>query len=87
MGVLLIVVDIALRSEPDFLSSIPADLLGPFRKNSDALILSKEVLAPYIGLTELHALHGTGHINEFTHLMLGIAIGQQLRALSGCGES
>jgi len=85
-GVLLIVVDIPLRSEPDFLSSIPADLLRPFRENSDALILSDKVLAPYIGLTELHGLHGTGHIDEVTHLMLGIAIGQKLRDLSGCGK-
>jgi len=87
-GIMLIVVDIPQRSEPDFLVSIPADLRSQFRENSDALILSEDVFAPYIGLTELHALHGAGHPNEFSNLMIGIAVGQKIRALlSECGES
>ena len=87
-GIVLIVVDIPLRSELDLLGSIPADLQSQFRENSDALILSKDVFATYIGLTELHGLHGTGHHNEFSHLMLGIAVGEKIRnLLSGCGES
>jgi GDSL-like Lipase/Acylhydrolase family len=97
-GVILIVADIPaplssdpskpLRSEPEFLPSIPADLQNGFRKNSDALILSAEIFAPYIGLTELHGLRGTGHPNEFSDLTLGIAIGEKIRALlNGCEES
>jgi hypothetical protein len=86
--IMLVVVDIPQKSEPDFLPSIPADLESRFRENADALLLSKDVFAPYIGLTELHGLHGTGHINEFAHVMLGIAIGRTIRAvLSECGES
>lgn len=86
-GIMLIVVDIPLRSKPDFVSSIPADLQKLFREDSDALILSGDVFAPYLELTELHGLHGTGHINEFAHLMLGIAVGRTIRTLlSGCGE-
>lgn len=87
-GVMLIIVDIPARSEPDFLVSIPADLQNQFRENSDALILSEDLFARYIGLTELHALHGTGHPNEFSDLMIGIAVGAKIRGqLSGCGEN
>ena len=87
-GIMLIVVDIPFRSEPDFLGSIPADLQNQFRENSDALILSEDVFAPYLGLAELHGLHGTSHINEFAHLMLGIAVGRTIRTLhSSCEES
>ena len=86
-GIILIIVDIPMSSEPDFLVSIPADLQSQFRENSDALILSKDVFAPYIGLTELHALQGKGHPNEFSDLMIGVAIGQKIRAiLTGCSE-
>ena len=76
-GIILIVVDIPQRSEPDFMVSIPADLQSQFRQNSDALILSENVFAPYVGLTELHALHGAGHPNEFSDLMIAIAVGQK----------
>lgn len=86
-GIMLIVIDIPFRSEPDFLGSIPADLQKQFRENSDALILSGDVFAPYLGLAELHGLHGTSHINEFAHLMLGMAAGRAIRTLlADCGE-
>ena len=64
-GIILIVVDIPQRSEPDFMVSIPADLQSQFRQNSDALILSENVFAPYVGLTELHALHGQAILMSF----------------------
>ncbi len=87
-GIKLIVVDIPYISNPTLLGSIPSDLRDRFRNNGDALILSDDVLAPYVGLTELHALQGRGHPNEFTDLMLGIAIGQKLQTLLGhCPEN
>jgi hypothetical protein len=87
-GVMLIIVDIPRQSEPELLPSIPADLQIGFRENSDALILSEEIFAPYIGLTALHGLSGTGHPNAFSHLTLGIAVGEKIRALlNGCEES
>jgi hypothetical protein len=87
-GIMFIVVDIPFRSGVDFLGSIPADLQKQFRENSDALILSGDVFAPYLGLAELHGLHGTSHINEFAHLMLGMAAGRTIRTLlRDCGES
>ena len=87
-SIMLIVVDIPRRvdvekSEPDFLGSVPADLQSQFRENSDALILSEDVFAPYRGLTEFH---GLTHINEFSHLMLGIAVGRNIRTLLGGWE-
>ena len=87
-GIMLIVVDIPQRSEPDFMVSIPADLQNQFRENSDALILSEDIFGPYIGLSELHALHGAGHPNEFSDVIIGIAVGQEiLKLLSGSGET
>ena len=87
-GIMLIVVDIPQRSEPDFMVSIPADLQNQFRENSDALILSEDIFGPYIGLSELHALHGAGHPNEFSDVIIGIAVGQEiLKLLNGSGET
>jgi hypothetical protein len=80
-GVILIVVDIPVKSEPDFRGSIPADLQSQFRENSDALILSEDLFAPYVGLAELNALHGTGHPSEFSDLMIAIAVGRTIRTL------
>ena len=87
-GIMLIVVDIPQRAVPDFVASIPADLQSQFRQNSDALILSENLFAPYLGLTELHALRGAGHPNEFSDLMIAIAVGQKIRTLlGGCAEN
>jgi hypothetical protein len=82
-GVMLIVLDIPARSELEFLPSVPAELQNTFRENSDALILSEEIFAPYIGLTQLHALSGTGHPNAFSDLMLGMALGEKIRTKLG----
>jgi lysophospholipase L1-like esterase len=87
-GVMLIIVDIPMSSEPEFQPSVPVNLRSRFRDNSDALIVSEDVFAPYIGLTELHALHGTGHPNEFSDLMIAMAIGRTIRAqLERCSEN
>jgi hypothetical protein len=86
-GIWLIVVDIPQLSEPELIPSIPADLQSQFRENSDALVLSEDLFAPYVGLAELHALHGRGHPNEFSDAMIAIAVGQKIRGLlSECGE-
>jgi hypothetical protein len=92
-SIMLIVVDIPQgtaveKPKPDFLSSVPVDLQEQFRENSDALILSEDLFAPYRELTEFNGLHGTSHINEFSHLMIGVAVGRNILALrSGCGDS
>ena len=87
-GVMLIIVDIPQRSAPVLMASIPQDLQSQFRDASDALILGNDILAPYVGLTELHALHGVGHPNEFSNLMIALAVGQTIRArLSGCADA
>jgi hypothetical protein len=86
-GIILIIVDIPQQSEPKLLASIPADLQTLFRENSDVLILSEDLFAPYLGLAELHALHGIGHPNEFSDLTIAIAVGQKIRTLlSGCAQ-
>ncbi len=87
-GVMLIIVDIPQLSEPNLLPSVPADLQGQFRENSDALILSEDLFAPYVGLAELHALHGVGHPNEFSDFMIATAVGREIRAkLDLCREN
>jgi len=87
-GVMLIIVDIPQRSVPNLMASIPQDLQSQFRDASDALILGNDILAPYVGLTELHALHGVGHPNAFSNLIIALAVGQTIRArLSGCADA
>ncbi len=86
--VMLIIADIpqeiaGKKSELDFVPSVPAALQSQFRENSDALILSDDVFAPYRGLTRLY---GFTHMNEFSHLMLGIAVGDKICTLLGRGE-
>lgn len=67
--------------ERGFLASVPAKLQNQFRENSDALIPSEEVFGPYRGLAQLFGLGGLGHPNEFAHLMMGTAVGRELRSL------
>ena len=87
-GVMLVIVDIPQLSEPKLLPSIPSDLEGQFRENSDALILIEDLFAPYVGLAELHALHGVGHPNEFSDFMIATAVGREIRAkLDLCRET
>ncbi len=86
-GVILIIVDIPQLSEPELLASIPLDLRNQFRENSDALILSGDLFTPFVGLADLHALHGRGHPNEFSNMIMAIAVGERIRALqSACGK-
>jgi hypothetical protein len=85
--VMLIILDVPVRSKPAFLPSVPTDLQSAFRESSDVLILSEEIFKPYIGLTSLHGLDGTGHPNAFSNVILGTAVGQKIRTMLGCGES
>jgi hypothetical protein len=85
-GIPLIVIDMPqppqrdLKSRFDFESSIPADFVQTFRENSDVLLLSDDVLGKYRGAAEFVAPHGHRHINDFTHQIYGVAIGETVLA-------
>ncbi len=75
----LIIAEIpASIAERDFTGSIPADLQGEMRANAEIFVSADEVFAPYRDLTEFHVPHGNGHINEFTHLMLGMTLADRI---------
>lgn len=59
-------------------SSIPTELLPTVKTNNDIFISSKELLADYIGIGELHRPHGQNHISEFTHLIYGIELARRI---------
>jgi hypothetical protein len=90
-GARLIVVDIPARrrwtadidskngeDNPTFISSVPEALRPQFRANSDLFISSEEVLSDVRGILPLHRPHGHGHITEFTHALLGVAIARDI---------
>ena len=81
-GTVFIVLDVPQYGEPrEFRSSIPSDLLEEFERNSDALIRSEQILAPYRHLAEFHLPHGQRHISELSHMLLGVAAAQAIQQL------
>ena len=83
-GIGLLIVDIPTRATPKsgfFRSSIPPDLIEKFRSNSDVLILSDQVLEPFRGVTDTHMRNGHRHINQFSHLMFGMAVGEAILSI------
>ncbi|MCB9653972.1 MAG: hypothetical protein H6729_07595 [Deltaproteobacteria bacterium] len=81
----LIVLDIPSMDYGDrekaFISSIPPDFEEDLRKAADALILSDDVLGRYRGLTDIHLPYGHNHISEFSHLMLGLRVTDEILKL------
>ncbi len=61
-------------------SSIPRDLRDSFVRHSDALIGPEETLERYRGVAEIVVPHGEHHISETTHLLLGMAVAEQIAA-------
>ena len=90
-GARFIVVDIPARrrwadnADPGYqegaaqlVSSVREVLRPAFRANSDLFIASEEVLTDFRGIVPLHRPHGHAHITEFTHALLGVAIGRAI---------
>ena len=82
-GIPLIIVEVPTAEEQDFGPSIPAELQDRMAANAEMFITADSVLAPYRGLTQFHSPGGHRHINEFTHLMLGMAIADGIVTLNG----
>ncbi|MBK8011819.1 MAG: hypothetical protein IPK13_10750 [Deltaproteobacteria bacterium] len=80
--ILLIVLDIPSMDYGDrdkaFISSIPPDFADVLIKNTDALLMSNDVLGRYRGLTDLHLPYGHNHISEFSHLMFGLRVTDEI---------
>src|SRR5688572_3025885 len=80
-GVPLIVVDIpqiGKGGEGFFEPSVPPILRDEFRKNSDLFLSAEEVFGLYRGVAPTHLEHGHRHINAFSHLILGVAVGDAI---------
>jgi len=71
-GMRFIVVDIPRRVAPyRAAQSIPAGL-------KVESIASSELLAPFQDAAEMHVAHGHNHISEFTHALIGVALGKRI---------
>jgi hypothetical protein len=81
-GIKLIIIDIPSQDAQGRLtSSFPASLLPNARENSDAYVDSIALLSDYSGVGELHLPHGSKHISEFTHTVLGADAARKIMAL------
>jgi len=78
-----IIVDIPLQVvDSKVMSSFPAELRPMASRYSDAFIDSTELFEQYAGAAELHVPHGHRHISEFSHALIGAAVGRQILNLS-----
>ncbi len=75
----LIVVDIPTHLGPyRFASSFLPPLLERMNATATEHVDSRLALGAYQGMAEIHVPHGHHHISEFTHTVLGGAIGRRL---------
>jgi hypothetical protein len=80
--IMFVIVDIPKAGERgEFRSSIPDGLLDEFERNSDALVRSEKVLSRYRNVAEFHLPHGQHHISEFSHMILGVEVAQEIQNL------
>lgn len=78
-GIRFIVVDIPTRlALYRFGSSFPPLLLERLKAAGVEYVSSQSVVADFDGAAEMSVPHGHGHISEFTHTLIGIAIGKRL---------
>lgn len=79
-GIKLLILDIPWLPEDNsgFGSSLPPNLAAKFTETSDALLGAKEVLGPYVGITDIFVPHGQHHISETSHLMLGMKAAEKI---------
>jgi hypothetical protein len=79
----LIVVDIPTRraGQYRFTSSFPDVLLGTFTREHIEYVHSS-FLDAFDGAVEFHVPHGTHHISEFTHALIGVELGRRILGAS-----
>ena len=78
----LIILDIPKPVEENrFRTSFSASLFQTIIKYSDAYVVSDSLLDDYSGVAELFLPHGQGHISEFTHTLLGVAVAKKIISL------
>jgi hypothetical protein len=81
-GIVLVFLDLPVEDDRQgFRSSVPPNLVEQLRAASDVFVSSEEVLGPYRGLAEVHVPNGQRHISEFTHLMLGKRVAEEILRL------
>lgn len=65
--------------QPDYVKSpIPEEMYQSTLRNCDIFVESEKVLMDYNNLIELRREHGSRHISEFTHCLLGIKIAKEI---------
>ncbi|MBK7424456.1 MAG: hypothetical protein IPJ48_16010 [Propionivibrio sp.] len=80
-GIRFIVVDIPVFIERyRYRSSLPPALIEKFAAAHIEFVPSDTLLQNYDGVAEIHVAHGTHHISEFTHTLIGAEIGRRILA-------
>jgi hypothetical protein len=75
----LIIVDIPKRKgRYEYASSFPDSLVQTMKGLGVEYIDSDSLFADFNGWAEMHVPHGTHHIAEFTHTMIGMAVGKRI---------
>jgi lysophospholipase L1-like esterase len=84
-GIRLLVVDVPVGKGPrEFGPSFPAPMQRALAAAHVEVIASEPLFADFRGAVELHVPHGTHHITEFTHALIGTELGRRiLPATSG----
>jgi len=64
---------------PEYIwSPLPEEMYQATLKNCDIFVESEKVLRDYNNLIELRREHGSRHISEFTHCLLGVRIAKEI---------
>jgi hypothetical protein len=83
-GIPLVILDVPRLSSE---TSMPPELKARIAELSDAYIDSGELLSTYYRVTRLHRPHGSQHITDFSHLILGVAAARQIDSWLSVSES
>ena len=87
-GIRFIFVDIPYMSgRYHYASAVPPELLARLKAAHVEYLGSGALLQKFDGAVEMHAPHGDHHISEFTHALIGAALGQRLLAHRGKGAN
>ena len=79
----LVIVDIPRQVADDAVrSSFPEELRHMAIALSDAFVDSLALFDEYAGVAELHVPHGSRHVSEFSHTLIGVAVGREIAAFN-----
>ena len=74
----LIICNIPIIHSDYVKSPMPEDMYEMALENCDIFVESEKILKDYNNLIELRREHGSRHISEFTHCLLGVKMAKEI---------